>query len=70
MSDTFSSTTAANADTTLPPLTAALRKVWQDAGPFTAAVQAVAFPPAMRAILDAVNSLERRVLTLEGTPFP
>lgn len=69
MPDTFDSSTVANASAKLPPLTAALRKTWDDAGPVTSRLDAVAYPPAMRKVLDAVNSLEKRVLALEGTPF-
>lgn len=70
MPNIFDTSTAANADATLPPLTAALRKVWADAGPASARSDAVAHTEAMRKTLDAIDSLERRVLALEGTPFP
>jgi hypothetical protein len=43
--------------------------VWPDATAFEARVDAVAHHIAMRKVLDAVNSLEHRVLALEGTPF-
>ncbi len=66
MSDTYDSTTAANADTNLPPLTAAIRKAWQDGNGAGAAVQPIANGPAMRGILDAIHSLEQRVTSLEG----
>jgi hypothetical protein len=67
--DTFDSSTVANASAKLPPLTAALRKTWDDAGPSSARLEAIASVPQMRKVLDAVNSLEKRVLALEGTPF-
>lgn len=66
MPDTYSSTSAANADAQLPPLTAAIRKAWIDGdGIAQAAVQPIANDAAMRGILDAIHSLENRVIALE-----
>ena len=65
MPDTYSSTSAANADTNLPPLTAAIRKAWKDGSVVEAAVQPIANDAAMRGILDAIHSLENRVIALE-----
>ena len=70
MTDTFDSSSAADADTLLPPLTAAIRKVWRDAGPASAQMGAVADPDSMRKVLDAIHGLELRVITLEGGTFP
>ncbi|AXK85816.1 hypothetical protein [Nocardia farcinica] len=63
MPDTFNSSTKANADATLPPLTASLRKLWSDATPYGARVDP---GPAWRALLDVVHDLEQRVIDLEG----
>lgn len=71
MPDTYSSTSAANADSQLPPLTAKIRRAWFDGdGIAQAAVQPIANDAAMRGLLDAVHALELRVITLEGGTFP
>ncbi|GAB3228231.1 hypothetical protein [Mycolicibacterium hippocampi] len=49
----------------LPPLTKAIRATWPGATGATAAVGAVPNTRAIRAILDAVHSLENRVIDLE-----
>ncbi|WP_280314455.1 hypothetical protein [Nocardia wallacei] len=65
MPDTFDTTTAATADTDLPPLTAAIRKTWRDSTGRLPATDAVPHTAAMRALFDAIHALELRVIDLE-----
>jgi hypothetical protein len=50
----------------LPPLTKAIRESWPDATPTSAAVQPGLHGSPERKMLDAIRSLEDRVIALEA----
>ena len=62
----YDSTTAADATSALPPLTAAIRQVWRDSTTTSAAIGTIASPDAVSALLNAIYALETRVITLDG----
>ncbi|OBJ49539.1 hypothetical protein [Mycobacterium sp. 1423905.2] len=62
--DTFDSSRVDSSG--LPPLTAAIRDTWLRETGFSGAIYPVPLETTMRRILDAIHSLETRVIALES----